>query len=382
MLLPLLMVIPYDQLNGLHCLMAIITEAAKYEMDHGNAKFVRPVRLPLYDKNIANDATTVVRVRAEAAHKSRLDDYASYKAAERGAAKFLRDVVDEIWYNDLKDAETFYTKVTAIEIMALLDTNSGGLHAVDMISLRTNMTQYYVQADGIPQFIVMMEDVQKKAKRAGMPIADVELMMMASAAVLAAQHFPCKVDDWEGLPAVDRTWRAWKVAFVSPTSNASTNCRHLGGVNRWVGLTPSYLPQLPPSIAWEQLSTTLLSRWPTTPHSYSSSHRRQTWRSLPPTPRSLQPTRSSRRLWLRSRQPRHALLVHLGRPTRGIRFLGITVGLTAIVSASFTQVQHVATRPRGTRTRQRPPTRWEVAKPTRDGTHVTPDGVGWQIWQL
>jgi len=37
--------------------------------------------------------------------------------------------------------------------------------------------------------------------------------MMASAAVLAAQHFPREVDDWEGLPAIDRTWRAWKVAF-------------------------------------------------------------------------------------------------------------------------------------------------------------------------
>ena len=212
-LLPLLMVIPYDQLNGVHSLTAILTEAVKYEAEHGNAKFVRPSRLPLYDKNIADDATTVVRVRAEAAHKARLDDYASYEAAERGVAKFLRDVVDEIWYNDLKDADTFYTKVTAIDIMALLDANSGGLHAVDMISLRTNMTQYYVQADGIPQFIVMMEDAQKKAKRAGMPIADVELVMMASAAVLAAQHFPREVDDWEGLPAVDRTWRAWKVAF-------------------------------------------------------------------------------------------------------------------------------------------------------------------------
>jgi tRNA(Leu) C34 or U34 (ribose-2'-O)-methylase TrmL len=128
------MVIPYDQLNGIHSLTAILTEAAKYESDHGNATFVRPVRLPLYDKNIADNATTVVRVCAEAAHKSRLNDYASYKAAKRGVAKFLRDVVDEIWYNDLKDAETFYTKVTAIEIMALLDANSGGLHAVDMIS--------------------------------------------------------------------------------------------------------------------------------------------------------------------------------------------------------------------------------------------------------
>jgi hypothetical protein len=75
------------------------------------------------------------------------------------------------------------------------------------------MTQYYVQVDGIPQFIVMMEDAQKKAKRVGMPIADVELVMMVSAAVLVAQHFPREIDDWEALPAIDRTWRAWKVAF-------------------------------------------------------------------------------------------------------------------------------------------------------------------------
>ena len=61
--------------------------------------------------------------------------------------------------------------------------------------LRTKMQLYYSQADGIPQFINMMEDAQKKAKRAGMPIADVELVMLASAAVLAAQHFPRKVDD-------------------------------------------------------------------------------------------------------------------------------------------------------------------------------------------
>ncbi len=83
---------------------------------------------------------------------------------------FLCYVVNEIWYNDLKDAETFFTRVVAIEIMAHLDANSGGLHALDMISLCTNMTQYYAEADGIPQFIVMMEDAQKKVKRVGMPI--------------------------------------------------------------------------------------------------------------------------------------------------------------------------------------------------------------------
>jgi hypothetical protein len=61
------------------------------------------------------------------------------------------------------NADTFYTKFTAINIMALLKANSRGLHALDMITLRTDMMQYYMQADGIPQFIFMMEDAQKKA---------------------------------------------------------------------------------------------------------------------------------------------------------------------------------------------------------------------------
>jgi hypothetical protein len=75
------------------------------------------------------------------------------------------------------------------------------------------MHQYYTQADGIPQYISMLEDAQKKAKRAGMPIADIKLVMMASAAVLAAQHFPREVDSWEGLPSTLPMWAAWKTAF-------------------------------------------------------------------------------------------------------------------------------------------------------------------------
>jgi hypothetical protein len=53
--------------------------------------------------------------------------------------------------------------------MALLDANSGGLHTVNMITLHTNMIQYYVQAEGIPQYIVMIHDggCTKKGKTGG-----------------------------------------------------------------------------------------------------------------------------------------------------------------------------------------------------------------------
>jgi hypothetical protein len=61
-LLPLLMVIPYDQLLGVHSLTAILAEAANYKANHGGSRFVRPSCLPLYNGNIANNTRTVVRV--------------------------------------------------------------------------------------------------------------------------------------------------------------------------------------------------------------------------------------------------------------------------------------------------------------------------------
>ncbi len=94
-LLPLLMVIPYNQLNGLHSLMAILIEAVKYKAKHG-AKFPCPACLLLYDKTIVDNATKVICIHAEATHKSLLDDYASYQAAKRGVAKFLCNVINEI----------------------------------------------------------------------------------------------------------------------------------------------------------------------------------------------------------------------------------------------------------------------------------------------
>jgi hypothetical protein len=181
------------------------------------------------------------------AHKARLDNYASYKAAEHGAAKFLQETVNEVWFKDLKDANSFYTKVSALEIISFLDANSGGLHAIDMISLCTNMHQYYIQADGIPQYINMLEDAQKNAKRAGMPIPDIKLVMMALEAVLAAQHFLREVDDWEGLPSSARTWSGWKMAFRLAHVKRQCQILALGG-GEPLGGAHGVLPASAPAI--------------------------------------------------------------------------------------------------------------------------------------
>jgi hypothetical protein len=246
-LLPIKMEIPYNQLGGVQSLTAILIDTARYATNHGGNAFKCPDCLPLYDSSIANDATTVVHIRAESAHKSCLNNYASFKAAERGAAKFLCETVNEVWYNNLKDADTFYTKVTALKNMTFLDANGGGLHATDMISLCTTMHQYFWQADGIPQYIIMLEDAQKKAKRAGMPVANIELFMMASVGGLAAQHFPHKVHNWEGLPSTSCTWAAWKTAFRLAHLKRQRQVLASGGEES-LGGTHGVLPAVMPAI--------------------------------------------------------------------------------------------------------------------------------------
>jgi hypothetical protein len=62
-----------------------------------------------------------------------------------------------------------------------------------------------------------------------MPIAIVEFGMMALATVLAAQHFPYEVEDWEGLPAASCTCQAWKVAFCLTHLKRQRQLQALGG---------------------------------------------------------------------------------------------------------------------------------------------------------
>ena len=62
----------------------------------------------------------------EAAHTLLLQYYYSYVAAKKGAAKFIRDSVNETYYKDLEHATTFYKSVTAEELLLHLQTNCGG----------------------------------------------------------------------------------------------------------------------------------------------------------------------------------------------------------------------------------------------------------------
>ena len=209
-LYPLLLDIPYDE-DGTHNLIGLIEPPASYTTTWG-APFPRPNRPPAYPA-IDDDASAVVRARREALHAILVKDYAAYEAAERATAKFIRDAVDEIWYRDLRHARSFYTHVTAQQLLELLDANCGGLHPSELVNLPTEMMSYYADAEGIPEYINMLEDAQRKLARANLPMSDDQLLAIASTAVLASEHFPRPTDEWEALPRNNKTWTAWKAHY-------------------------------------------------------------------------------------------------------------------------------------------------------------------------
>ncbi len=93
-------------------------------------------------------------------------------------------MVEEVYINKLKDGTMFFHKVNARELLKHLEKNSTGLHALDIVALRTNMLLLYKNAASMPDFILTMEEAQKKVKRAKLPILDIELAMYAATSIL------------------------------------------------------------------------------------------------------------------------------------------------------------------------------------------------------
>ena len=71
----------------------------------------------LYDTSIATHATRTEVYRAEVANDSKRNDRALYDMANMGCANFILYVVEETWFKELKDPDTFYTKVKTIKLL-------------------------------------------------------------------------------------------------------------------------------------------------------------------------------------------------------------------------------------------------------------------------
>ena len=196
--------------GGTCSLSGLIDTDATYVANHGAPFDPMTVPLAAYDPAIAVDASNAIRARAERTWTAKRELQRLIRAVERNGRLFLLHVVEETWLLPLKSDTTFYNQVALRDILDHLASNMPGLEATDIISLSVEMQGWWQDDPRVPEYINKLEEAQKKAARANLPLTNAWLAATASLSLLTAGSFPKQRTDWDSLPPNSKTWVAWK----------------------------------------------------------------------------------------------------------------------------------------------------------------------------
>ena len=83
-----------------------------------------------------------MRVRREAAHTAKKEDYRLFAAAERESSKFI-PAVEDTWVRKLRNPDLLYTAVNPRDLLKHLEAMCVGIHATDVLNLQNEMQTYH-----------------------------------------------------------------------------------------------------------------------------------------------------------------------------------------------------------------------------------------------
>jgi hypothetical protein len=231
-LLDILQTISYDRVNGFHHVVWVMLIKSAYMTNHNGIAFLISKCLGLWDDKVAKDLTVVKMKKAKAIIKGCFKDYKIWKTAEDGCKKLIPTAVEKVYINKVKDGTMFFHNVFARDLFEHLEKNSTGLHALEVVALHLNILLLYKNAVSMPDFILAMEEAQKKAKCMELPILDIELAMYATTLVLQSGNYKKKTGEWEGCDASKKTWTKWKQAYMAVYARASAANARVPRTNR------------------------------------------------------------------------------------------------------------------------------------------------------
>lgn len=199
------------------CPSGVVLAASVYLDAHSSPfNFMRDARAE-YNPAIAllaDDATRVAKTRVmEHEWAAGTRNQRRIRAIEVGARKLILDNVDETWYRTLSAPGTFYTGVTVRALLNHLESDGTGLDRPAGVDIILGLDRLWDADPRVSQFIIAMEESQKKSVRAKLPISDDLLAAFATSMLLRADSFARNRPTWDGKPAADQTWVAWKAFF-------------------------------------------------------------------------------------------------------------------------------------------------------------------------
>ena len=107
----------YDEITLTYNLSGIIIPTKCYEHIYKNGTYLIPPVLALNNDIIDKDATRTEVHQAEKKHEAKQNDRALYKTFNTSCKNFIMEVVDKMWYKELKDPDPFYTNNMALKLI-------------------------------------------------------------------------------------------------------------------------------------------------------------------------------------------------------------------------------------------------------------------------
>ena len=148
--------------------------------------------------------------RAKLAHEAKCSNLALYGATDTGRVNFIMSVVDKTCYKKLEDADTFYKNVTAQQLLKHLEDHCTGLHVIDAVDIPSVVQTFCTEAEGVPQYINIMEIAQMKSVSTPLPVTDEIMQVIAFTAILASGEYPNDMREWQMLTPADQKWDKWE----------------------------------------------------------------------------------------------------------------------------------------------------------------------------
>ena len=97
----------YNELSLSHNPLGVIRHSERYQQIYKKGDYLIPPVIALYNETIKKDATRIEVHRAEGKNEARRNDQQLYETSDNACQSFTMVVVDETWYKELEDPDTF-----------------------------------------------------------------------------------------------------------------------------------------------------------------------------------------------------------------------------------------------------------------------------------
>ena len=130
------------------------------------------------------------------------------RAVEVGARNLILANIESTWVQELSVPGTFYTGVPVREILEHLEKDGSSLDRPAGVELIPGLHKLWEADLRVAQFIINMEEAQKKLVRAQLLITDNMLAAFATYRLLKRNYFPRNRPVWDDKPVGDQHWDA------------------------------------------------------------------------------------------------------------------------------------------------------------------------------